>query len=120
MTIVLGAAALVFFLLGLRGVLQPNAAAQTFGLIVGAPEDNAFMQAVGARNIGMSLLALGLLIRDLRSALVQLLGAACLISGLDFLIVSGEAGFAKAAKHLVYLLALFGLAVWTLGTTKRH
>lgn len=107
-------AALVFLALGLRAVLDPASAAAFFGLPVPTSEGLAFVQVFGARNIGLSLLALTLLILDLRTGLAAVFLAAGVIAGLDAWIVLFHAGFKFALKHFAYLVALPSFGVWLL------
>lgn len=99
-----------FLSLGLTGLVAPRIAGALFGA-----EPNgalAFVRAMGARNIGISLLALILLALDQRLSLVALSASAALIALLDFWIVSRATNFTKAIKHLCYTVALTALAVW--------
>lgn len=106
LTILLALLAAVFLLLGLRGVLLPDTGAQSLGIVVVDAADLALMQTTGARNIGLALLAAGLIVLDARRSLAVLLFAATIISALDFLIVLNASGLASAAKHLGYVALL--------------
>ena len=118
LTILLALLAAAFLLLGLRGVLLPDGGAQSLGIAVVDAADLALMQTTGARNIGLALLAVALIVLDARRSLAALLLAAALISALDFLIVLNASGLANAAKHLGYvaLLAVLGGATFRTGT----
>ena len=105
-------AALVFLALGLRALLAPAGAAAFFGLPVTSPDGLAFVQVFGARNIGLSLVALALIALDLRLGLVAVFFAAALIAGLDFAVVATHAGPLRAAKHLGYVAALAAFGLW--------
>ena len=110
-TWIAGLAALAFLGIGLRAVLAPAGAAASFGLPVPLPEDLAFVQVFGARNVGLSLLALALLVLDVRLGLAAVFLAAALIAGLDAWIVTTYAGVAQSIKHFAYAgtLSCFGL-----------
>ena len=107
-------AALVFLVLGLRALLAPVGAASFFGLPVPDVKGLAFVRAFGARNIGLSLLALALIVLDLRMGLAVLFLAAGTISGLDAWIVTSNAGIVYAIKHFVYLVGMIAFGIWLL------
>lgn len=104
-------AALAFLVLGLRGVFDPEGAANTFGIAISG-DGLAYMAATGARNVGLALLALAMVYFDLRRALAFLLIAAAIIAAFDFWIVWNAASFGKAAKHIGYVVFLFGFGVF--------
>lgn len=105
-------AALVFLGLGLRALLDPVGASAFFGVPVAGADGLAFVRVYGARNVGISLVALALIALDMRLGLAALLFAAALIAGLDFAVVSSQAGAARAAKHLGYVVALTAFGWW--------
>ena len=105
-------AALIFLALGVRALLAPAGAAAFFGLPVESADGLAFVRAFGARNIGLSLLALTLLALDMRLGLAALFFAAAVIAGLDFSIVATYVGALPALKHLGYVAALSGFGLW--------
>jgi hypothetical protein len=107
-TWIAGLAALAFLGIGLRAVLAPAGAAAFFGLPVPAAEGLPFVQVFGARNVGLSLLALTLLVLDVRLGVAAVFLAAALIAGLDAWIVTTHAGVARALKHLAYVAGLAG------------
>jgi hypothetical protein len=104
-------AASAFLILGLRGLLFPQTAVATLGVNVADPRDLALMQTTGARNIGLALLGLSLVIVDARRAFGLLLAAAALIAGLDFLVIRAASGLGEAVRHLGYVVFLAGFAV---------
>jgi hypothetical protein len=99
-----------FLGLGITGVIAPRVTGALFGADPGG--SFAFVQAVGARNTGLSLLAIALLVLDQRLALVALLAAAAIVAALDLWIVSTATSFVHAIKHLGYTLAMATLAGW--------
>ncbi len=101
---------MAFLSLGLTGLFAPRVTAALFG--AGPDSTLSFVKAMGARNIGLSILALALLTLGQPLALTGLLLAAALIAFLDFWIVLGAASFPHAAKHLGYCAALLALAFW--------
>ena len=105
-------AALLFLGLGLRALLAPIAAATSFGVPLASGDGLAFVRAFGARNIGLSLVALALIALDKRRALAAVFCAAALIAALDFSIVATQAGALHAVKHLVYVVVLSGFGFW--------
>ncbi len=111
--IALGAVA-AFFLLGARAVLMPGPASAFFGVGIETGSGLAFVQAFGARNMGLALTGLALIWLDHRTALAALLLAGAFIAAIDAYAVMSAAGFAKGAKHLGYVVGLgaFGLWLW--------
>jgi Domain of unknown function (DUF4267) len=107
-------AALLFLALGLRALLTPAGAAASFGLPVPDTDGLSFVRAFGARNIGLSLLALALIFLDLRIGLAVLFLASGVIAGLDAWIVSSSAGVSRARKHFVYIIVLIAFGWWLL------
>ena len=113
LTIALVLLACVFFLLGVRGLILPEAGAVSLGISPTTPEGLDLMRTTAARNIGLSLLAFSMLVFDHRRALAGLLFAAALISILDFWIVFQGTGMSKAVKHLLYFVLLAGFGALT-------
>ena len=105
-------AALVFLAIGLRAFLAPAGAASFFGLPVPDANGLSFVRVFGARNIGISLLALTLIILDIRMGLAALFLAAGIIAGLDAWIVTSNAGISHAIKHFAYLIGLITFGLW--------
>lgn len=105
-------AALLFLALGLRALLSPTAAAASFGVPLTSGDCLAFVQAFGARNIGLSLVALAMIGLDERRGLAAVFCTAALIAALDFSIVTARAGALHAVKHLAYLVSLSGFGLW--------
>lgn len=102
--------AILFFLLGLRTFFLPMNAPATFGIPVQSPESLAYISAYGARNIGLSLVGLGLIWFDARRPLALVFAAAAIIAALDCWIVSANMGFAVGARHLAYVAVTMGMA----------
>jgi len=105
-------AAVVFLGLGLRALLDPSGAAPFFGVALDPGPGLAFVQAFGARNIGLALVALALIALDARRGLIAVFFAAALIACLDFSIVASHTDARHAAKHLAYVVGLTGFGVW--------
>ena len=116
LSIVLALASIAFLVLGLRTFFFPEAAAAFYGAPTAAPEALIFVKAYGARNIGISLLAMALLWLDAWLGVAMLLAAAALIAALDASIMWGHAGFGGALKHLIYVGVLSGLSIVTAAT----
>jgi hypothetical protein len=113
LTIILCLAVVAFLALGLRTYLWPAAAAAFFGAATDNPEALVFVKAYGARNIAISLTALALVWLDARMGVASLLAAAALVAALDASTMYAFSGMAGAAKHLVYVVGLSGLATAT-------
>ena len=105
-------AALVFLALGLRALVAPVGAAAFFGVPVEEGPGLIFVQVFGARNVGLSVVALALIALDLRRGLAAVFLAAALIAGLDFSIVATHQDALKATKHLGYVVGLIALGFW--------
>jgi len=105
-TVLVIASAAVFLVMGARALVVPAAQSAFFGIPIESGDGLAFVQAYGARNIGLALTALALVALDMRRGLAALFAAASIIAVCDFAIVSSAAGFAPAAKHLGYVAAL--------------
>lgn len=105
-------ATVVFFGLGMRAFLDPAGASSFFGIPVTDPSGLAFVQVYGARNMGLSLVALALLVLDVRRGVAAVFLAAALIAGLDFTVVATQSGALRAAKHLGYFFGLSGFGFW--------
>ena len=114
LTWVLGVAMTIFLALGLRTFFFPASAAAFYGIPTGSLEALAFVQAYGARNVAISLIAFSLLAQDARNGIAALLCGAALIAALDFWIVISHAGTGPALKHIVYVVVLSGLALVTM------
>jgi hypothetical protein len=110
-TIVALLAVAAFLFLGLRGLIAPEIAVRSLGVALRDPGDGALMQTTGARNIGMALLALALVLIDARRSFGLLLAAAAVIACLDFTIIRAASGLPEAARHLGYVAFLGGFAV---------
>src|SRR5262245_24199695 len=89
-------AAVVFLALGVRALLAPADAAAFFGVPVHDHDGLAFVRVFGARNIGLSLVALALLALDMRMGLAAVFLATALIASLDFSVVALHAGMPAA------------------------
>jgi hypothetical protein len=105
-------AAVIFLGLGLRALLAPIGAAAFFGVPLDGGDGLAFVQVFGARNIGLSLVAIALIGLDARLGLAAVFFAAALIAGIDFSVVANHAGTARAVKHLGYVLGLAAFGLW--------
>jgi hypothetical protein len=106
------AAAVIFLGLGLRALLAPIGAAAFFGVPLAGGDGLAFVQVFGARNIGLSLVALALIFLDARLGLAAVFFAAALIAGIDFSVVASHAGAPHAVKHLAYVVGLAAFGLW--------
>jgi hypothetical protein len=105
-------AAIGFFAIGLRALLAPAGAASAFGLPLADGDGLAYVRAFGARNIGLSIVALTLIVLDVRRGLAAVFLAGALIAALDFSIVAAQLGPERALKHLGYVAGLAGFGLW--------
>jgi hypothetical protein len=90
-------AAVAFLAIGARAILQPLAAAAGFGVPLDPGDGLVFVQAFGARNIGISVFALLLLLLGRRRSLGLLFACGALIAAFDAGIVAAHAGAAASA-----------------------
>jgi len=98
---------LALFAIGVRAVLAPARASVAFGIPLAEGEDPAYVQAFGARNIGLGLFAaLAIVLDEGRSVGVFFLCAA-VIALIDAYIVSRHSGFGRStARPLTIALVL--------------
>ena len=106
------ASAAAFLGLGLLAYFLPLTSAGVYGVPLAGDANTAFVRAMGARNIGLSLLAIILIYLDLRAGLAALLIFAGLIAALDATIVSDAVSLIKALKHIAYTVALMALGLF--------
>jgi hypothetical protein len=78
--------------IGIRAVLAPASAASGFGIPLSEGSGLAFVQAFGARNIGLSLFALLAIILDERRSVGVLFLCAAAIAAIDALILGQHLG----------------------------
>lgn len=116
-TILAVVAALAFAGLGLRGLIDPGGAADSFGLRDMTGDGLAAMRATGARNLAVALIGLTLIALDARHALALVLMGAGLVATLDLVIVWQGVGLRVALEHAAYaaLLWPFAAVVWMRG-----
>lgn len=99
------------FAVGVRAVVAPTTAATGFGIPIGEGDGLAFVQAFGARNIGLSLFAVLAIVLDQRRSVGVLLLCGVVIALIDAYIVSQHLGFASPiARHSIIaaVLAVLG------------
>jgi hypothetical protein len=104
--------ALALLAIGIRAMLAPSAAAAGFGVPLGGAEGLIYVQAFGARNIGLSLFALAMIALDQRRSLGVLFVCAALIAVLDGLILATRLGFGPGlVRHgaIAAVLVLLGV-----------
>lgn len=102
----------LFAAIGLRCLLAPSGGARFFGVPVIDAGGESFVQAMGARNLGLALTAAALIATGMRAGLAGLIAAAALTAALDALIVLRAAGMAKVAKHIAYVPIFAAFAAW--------
>jgi hypothetical protein len=110
MTWLAAIASLAFLAIGARAIVQPLAAAAGFGVPLDPGDGLVFVQAFGARNIGLSVFALLLLLLGQRRSLGLLFACGALIAALDAGIVAVHAGTAAGALRSA-AIALVLLAI---------
>lgn len=98
--------------IGALGLLAPTRGARVFGVSVNDQAGASFVQAMGARNLGLTLTAAALTAMGLRSGLAALVAAAALMAALDAVIVLRASGLHAAAKHIAYAPAFTAFALW--------
>ena len=105
--------ALALLAIGARAMWIPSQAAAGFGVPLSGGEGLIYVQAFGARNIGLSLFALTMVALDQRCALGVLFVCAALIATLDGLIVATHLGLGLGLAR-PGAIALFLLVVGAL------
>jgi hypothetical protein len=105
--------ALALLAIGVRAMWMPSVAAAGFGVPLSGGEGLIYVQAFGARNIGLSLFALTMVALDQRLSLGVLFVCAALIATLDGLIVATHLGFgpgiARPGAIVLFLLVVAAL-----------
>jgi hypothetical protein len=104
-------AALALLVIGVRAVLAPASASAGFGIPLGEGPGLAFVQAFGARNIGLSLFAALAIILDQRRSVGILFVCAAIVAFLDAYIVSRQLGFGPSIARpsiIAVVLAVIG------------
>jgi hypothetical protein len=106
---VVASVALALLGIGARAILMPEAAAAGFGVPLSGGEGLIYVQAFGARNVGLSLFASAMIALDQRRVLGVLFICAAVIAMLDGLIVAGHLGFGLGVVRpgVIALLLLF-------------
>ena len=112
LTWLLVAAAGVFLALGLRAIVDPVGASAFFGAPVADGEGLAFVQAFGARNAALAIVALLLIYQDLPRILGALLFLSSLIACVDAASIVLHHGAPVLNKHVAYVVVLAGLAAY--------
>jgi len=104
--------ALAWLSIGILEVLSPAGWDATFGIPLTSSDDLYFVQAVGARNIAISLIAIFAALTGMRGALVAVFAGIALIASLDFYVVSSAMGAMHALKHAFFVLLMSGISFW--------
>lgn len=100
-----------FLIVGLSEVISPQGWDGSYGVALTSGEGFSFVRAVGARNIGLSLIALFAALTGMRAALASVFFAIALIAAMDFYIVSSAVGLEHAIKYAVFILLMAGIAL---------
>lgn len=99
------------FAIGVRAVLAPAAGSAGFGIPIGEGEGLAFVQAFGARNIGLGLFAVLAILLDERRSVGILFLCGAIIALIDAYIVSQHLGFGSPTARpsiIAAVLAVIG------------
>lgn len=99
------------FAIGVRAALSPTAASAGFGIPLGEGDGLAFVQAFGARNIGLSLFAVLAIVLDERRSVGILFLCAAVISLIDAYIISEHLGLGPSIARpsiIALVLAVLG------------
>lgn len=104
--------AMVWLTIGVLEVVSPKGWDVTFGMPLKSADGLSFVQAVGTRNIAISLIAIFAAVSGMRGTLSAVFAAIALIAALDFYVVSTAAGVTHALKHAVFVLVMAGISVW--------
>jgi hypothetical protein len=105
-------AAVVFFALGARAVVDPAGASAFFGASLDGGPGFTFVAAMGARNMALAVCAAMLVALDQRRALALLLAASAGVAIFDALAVYNHGAPTYALKHVGYVAGLGGFSAW--------
>lgn len=102
-----------FLGLGIAEIIAPADFIGTYGAPTTGTEGLPFINAVGARNIALSLIGIFAAARGLRSTLALTFLGLTIVSALEFYVVSMAAGPMAAIRFAVFAVLLALLALWT-------
>jgi hypothetical protein len=72
----------------------------------------AFVQALGARNMALSLIAIFAALAGMRAALTSVFAAISFVAAMDFYIVSTAIGTEHALKHAFFVVIMACVSLW--------
>lgn len=105
---------LLLLAVGVRALIAPGQAAAGYGFPVSSPEAHVFVQAFGARNIGLSLFAIDAIVFDHRSSLAVLFLCAAGIAVIDAGILGQHLGWGAALIRPLAIAAVLAVLGWLL------
>jgi hypothetical protein len=111
-------AALIFLRAGVTEIIAPAGWDKSFGVPLQSPDGLAFVQAVGARNAAISLIAISGAIAGSRGIMFLCFAAISLIAAMDFYIVKSAGLTTEYIKHGTFVVVLALAAVWTASSGK--
>ena len=106
-------ASLSFMRAGVMEIVAPAGWDATFGVPLKGADGLAFVQAVGARNIGISLIAILGAIAGNRGVVFLTFAAIAIIAACDFYIVRSAGLTTAYIKHGTFVVVLTLSAIWT-------
>lgn len=106
-------ASLMFMRAGIMEIISPAGWDRTFGVPLKSADGLSFIQAVGARNIGISLIAIGGAVAGNRGVMVLGFTAISIIAAFDAYIVASAGLTTEYIKHGTFVAVLALAAIWT-------
>lgn len=110
--------ALGFLVVGISEFLSPTGWDLSFGVPLTGGSGLSYIQALGARNTGLSLLALFTAITGMRAALASVFLIISLIAAMDFCTVSMAVGAELALKHAMFVVLMAAISIWIMLSKK--
>lgn len=105
---------LLLLAVGVRALIAPGQAAAGYGFPATSADAHVFVQAFGARNIGLSLFAIAAILLDHRSSLAVLFLCAAGIAIIDAGILGQHLGWGAAIIRPLAIAAVVAVLGWLL------
>ena len=101
-----------FLFLGGSEVVSPSGWDARYGVPLRSEHGLSFVQALGARNMALSLIAIFAALTGMRAALATVFAAISFIAAMDFYIVSTAVGTEHALKHALFVVIMACVSLW--------
>lgn len=104
--------AMAWLTIGALEVISPIGWDARFGVPLKGQDGLSFVQAIGGRNLAISIVIIFAAVTGMRATLAALFAAIAIIAAIDFYIVSSAVGVAHALKHAIFVLIMSCIAAW--------